>query len=323
MTRKWFNEPWRKLYTRITGEWLRVPAVARGIGSELIKYASDDGLLLRLRDGERPGPAVAGMMSAQPRETRIVAGAVDDLLADHYLEVRDGGLLYIRNLKDAQERRSPGAVRQQRWRDRNGGDDGAGDGDVTNDQDSDVTEGVTRNAGVGVTRDVTVTGIRNETRRDETKDEKPSGKPGAQGEGRKKPLPALAGPKRAEALALIAANSGGRFAAVGALGRPGAFALDRVRKAHPDGAIWPRIGRLLADGLDAYLGDDLDARAIARTVEAWAAKATPTAADREQERLQAEYAANVTAWDKARIPDSTPPPTDDGQPLLALPGGRP
>ena len=182
MPSQWHNEPWRKLYTNRKGDWQRLSVLARGVGSELIKYADDGGLILTLRSDEEAGRAVAALMGARVKEIKPTADAVDELLADGYL-VLDGARVLIRNFIDAQSRRSPQAIRQQRWRERHGGsaERGGDNGDVTRGDDVGATGDVTRNATGDVTGDVTrsdqrdVETRRDETRRDETK--KPAADP--------------------------------------------------------------------------------------------------------------------------------------------------
>lgn len=155
MARRWHNESWRKLYTRMEGQWLRLPALARGLASDLLKYADEEGVLLTLRSGEMPGKAVASMVGAHAWEARTVVRCADELLLDGYLLVV-GDVVSIRNFVEAQTRRSPAAVKQQRYRDkaeRDSNDTGNGDGNTSGN--------------VLPTSLPSVTGRRDETRRDE------------------------------------------------------------------------------------------------------------------------------------------------------------
>jgi hypothetical protein len=111
----WHNEPWRKLYTRITGDWLQLSVTARGISCELLKYAKDDGFLCRTR-GKDPAIAVALVLGSHPHELETVTDAVTELVTDGYLDVQNDAV-YVRNFEFAQERRTPAAVRQKRYRD--------------------------------------------------------------------------------------------------------------------------------------------------------------------------------------------------------------
>lgn len=158
MAIKWHSEPWRKLYTRISGTWLQLPVSARGLGTELLKYADDVGFIVDA-GAEDPGLTIAYMLGAKPREHKRIVDDVSALLDDGYL-VLEGTRLKIRNFSPAQERLSPNAVKQKRYRDRVNGNalrNTLPDGEVTRY----VTPDVTSDAGGSVT----VTGKRNETKR--------------------------------------------------------------------------------------------------------------------------------------------------------------
>lgn len=169
----WNNEPWRKLYTRLTGEWSQLSVMARGVSCELLKYAKDDGSVCRTK-GKDPALSVALILSPQPHELETVQDGVQELLDDGFLTVTED-VICIRNFEEAQERRSPAAVRQKRHRERNEKRDtkresnkndnkrttAACDTSVTDERDS-------RNA----------LSQGDETRRDETNTDSPSGKTG-------------------------------------------------------------------------------------------------------------------------------------------------
>lgn len=109
---KWHLESWRKLYRTCPPSWLRLSVSARGLGSELLKYAEDDGSI-DIGD-DAPGVAVAYMLGARPREHKRIAEDVAELLRDGYLVVH-GQKLQIRNFVEAQDR-TPGAKRTAAWR---------------------------------------------------------------------------------------------------------------------------------------------------------------------------------------------------------------
>ena len=117
MARHWHNESWRKLYTRMDGKWLRLPVLCRGLASELLKYADEDGVLLSVTPDQDAGEEVAAMVSARQNEVGTVAAHVRTLIADGFLTM-DGQNLIIRNFCEAQQRRSPDALRKARQRDR-------------------------------------------------------------------------------------------------------------------------------------------------------------------------------------------------------------
>jgi hypothetical protein len=156
MTRKWHNEDWRKIYTRLDGAWLSLPWVARGLASDLIRYAKDDGSLCDATTVDEAGAEVARILCARADEVRLIKRGVAVLLADHYL-VMDKGRLIVRNHEDAQERRSPDAVRKQRQRDRDAGRDMVRD--MSRSESRDIPVAVTGHSSGDETR-------RDETRKD-------------------------------------------------------------------------------------------------------------------------------------------------------------
>lgn len=109
---KWHLESWRKLYRTCPPSWLRLSVSARGLGSELLKYADDEGLIDTGDDD--PGVAIAFMLGARPREHKRIREDVAELLKDGYLQV-SGQSLKIRNFVEAQDR-TPGARRTAEWR---------------------------------------------------------------------------------------------------------------------------------------------------------------------------------------------------------------
>lgn len=113
----WLNEPWVKLYTRCDPAWQRLPVSARGLGSELLKYADAVGVVALVEEGEPAGAAVARLVAARAGELERVVDDVAWLLRDGFL-IQDGERLVIRNFELAQERRSPAAIRQARHRQR-------------------------------------------------------------------------------------------------------------------------------------------------------------------------------------------------------------
>ena len=139
---RWESEKWRKLYRRVDASWLRLPLLARGLGSELLKYAEDDGRIAVMED-EETGEAVCRLMGAHKTERKAVADLAAKLIADGYL-VREAGALVIRNFVKAQSR-SSSAERQARFRERHGQGRRGNEGDVTYGADRGVTRDVTSN----------------------------------------------------------------------------------------------------------------------------------------------------------------------------------
>lgn len=142
----WANEPWRKLYCRITGEFGQLSATARCMSSELIKYASDTGMVCKTR-GKAPALAVALVVNPQPHELESFERAAGELLDDDFLRVIDGAV-WMKNFTPAQERKTAVANRVARHRERkkreqqqNGNSDMKQQGvtDVTDDETSSET----------------------------------------------------------------------------------------------------------------------------------------------------------------------------------------
>lgn len=114
---KWEQETWRKLYVRVDARWLQLPVSARGLGSELLKYADDSGRI-HLGTDEAPGISVAFLLSARPREHKRIAEDVALLMSEeHSFLVHEGGGTYrIRNFEKAQAK-SGSAIRMAKLRD--------------------------------------------------------------------------------------------------------------------------------------------------------------------------------------------------------------
>jgi hypothetical protein len=139
MARRWYNEDYRKLYTRQDGPWLSMPACARALAADLIRWADDKGVVAVVGSGETEAEAIAGVIRAKANEAEWVERAVTALMDPEcrYL-VKKGRAVCIRNFVDAQERLSQDAARKRRQRDR---EDQARD--AGQHPDESVTEGVT------------------------------------------------------------------------------------------------------------------------------------------------------------------------------------
>lgn len=192
--RQWHNEPWRKLYTRIDGQWLRLSVTARGVADELLKYADEEGVLLALKEGEGRDEAVADLLSPKARERTFIVEAVADLFADTFL-CQKGRKVTIRNFELAQERVTPAALRKRRQRDRE-----QAEGVTETGTNAGQRRDQPRDKGVTAERDshrdshADVTRI--ETRRDETRRDK---KPPSRDPGTPDATPGTAQPPRGTA----------------------------------------------------------------------------------------------------------------------------
>lgn len=170
------RESYRKLYVSESAEHQLMALASRGLRDYLLRFAAEDGTLL-----PSTSDAVGDMMvvlRARPSDRKLVAAALTDLQRVGYLKL-ERKRLWIARFEEAQEARSPGALRQKKHRDKNkgGGDPeggAGGGGDVTEDAPSNVTlpvtESVTRNA----YGDAHVTSpLADETRQEETRAPKP------------------------------------------------------------------------------------------------------------------------------------------------------
>lgn len=132
------RESYRKLYVSESAEHRLLPLFARGLRDYLLRFAMEDGTLLP--KSSKPADDLARVLGAGGAERRSVAHAVSDLIGVGYLSY-EGGRLWITRYVEAQEARTPGALRQQRYRDthprvtRN----------ASSDADGDVTSNVTSN----------------------------------------------------------------------------------------------------------------------------------------------------------------------------------
>lgn len=146
------RESYRKLYVAESAEHQLMALASRGLRDYLIRFADEDGTLLR--DTSRPVADLMVVLRARPTDRRMVEQMMADLQRVGFLQL-DGKRLWMPRYVDAQASRSPGAVRQQRFRERHKG------AAVTDGVTGDVTESVTPS----VTSDVT---SNRPSRRDET-----------------------------------------------------------------------------------------------------------------------------------------------------------
>lgn len=138
------RESWRKLYVVESVEHRLLPLFTRSVRDYLLRVASDDGTLLK--STKTPAADLARVLTAEPAEKKQLERAVEQLIAIEYLTLSRGRLT-ITKFVEAQAAKSPGAKRQQRYRDvhKNGSGDVPGNateaslGDVTNNVTSDET----------------------------------------------------------------------------------------------------------------------------------------------------------------------------------------
>lgn len=167
MARRWYNEDFRKLYTRQDGPWLALPFCARGLAADLLRYADDRGVVAIVGEGEEEGDAIAAVVRAKFDERETMIRAVKALRAEGYL-ARKGDRLLIKNFVAAQQRLSQEAARAQRARDKKATDGVTVEGVTEGGRGRDVgrDESVTSDP-PNVTQKFAV------SRRDETRREEP------------------------------------------------------------------------------------------------------------------------------------------------------
>jgi len=154
---KFERESWRKLYISESIEHRLLPLFARGLRDYLLRFAEEDGTLIRSKQIDD----LCKALNADPKERKAVASAVRELIRIGYLS-QDGDRIWITRFQDAQTAKSPGAKRQADYlARRRGGSASDVKGSVTGDTEASVTDDVTG----AVTSDVTP----DETRRDETR----------------------------------------------------------------------------------------------------------------------------------------------------------
>lgn len=158
------RESWRKLYITESMEHRMLSLFARGLRDYLLRFAEEDGTLLR--HTEDPARDLAVVLSVvQPAERRQLKQAVADLQRVGYL-AHDGGRLSIAKFVEAQTARSPAAKRQKEFRDRQRLKK---ESDAPGNSAAPLLQGVTSNATGDAAGNATVTLQKDETRRDETR----------------------------------------------------------------------------------------------------------------------------------------------------------
>jgi hypothetical protein len=157
------RESWRKLYVAESLEHRLLPVFSRGLRDYLLRFAEQDGTLFRSR---KPVDDLCKALNAEPKERKLVADAVNDLLRIGYLS-QDGERLWITKFVEAQTASTPGAKRQAAYNDRK---KAKAESTATTDATSDVTDRVTTD----VINDVTLTS--HPTRPDETRRDPPEPK---------------------------------------------------------------------------------------------------------------------------------------------------
>ncbi len=129
------RESYRKLYIAESPEHQLLPLAVRGIRDYLLRFAGEDGTLLA--ETTDPVGDLMVVLRARPPEKKQVEQLMKELQRVGYLRL-DRKRLWLPKFEEAQEARTPGAVRQKKLRDkrRNETEHDTETGDVTGDATS-------------------------------------------------------------------------------------------------------------------------------------------------------------------------------------------
>lgn len=150
---RWDREQWRKLYLREPVEQALWPLLTRGLRDYLIRRADDSGRLFAATTD--PSADLSQALGARDTERDIVRDSVREMLKDGFLVLGTDGGLFVRNLRDAQERRSKEAVRKARQRQKKVDA-------VAADAAGGTRSGTPRDIRAGQSRDISVDPIRSD-----------------------------------------------------------------------------------------------------------------------------------------------------------------
>lgn len=109
------HESWRKLYVAESIEHRLLPIFTRSLRDYLLRMADDEGTLLK--QTKAPSADLARVLIVDAAERKQFDAAVTKLLEIEYLTL-SRGRLFITRFVDAQAARTPGALRQKRYRER-------------------------------------------------------------------------------------------------------------------------------------------------------------------------------------------------------------
>jgi hypothetical protein len=104
MARDWSKEPYRKLMLRPSSSFKRVSLLAQAVFYVLIREADDDGRLAFDADWSTGVSGLCRMLGVAPRDRRIVAARLEELVADGCL-THVGDVLVVSNLAAINVRR--------------------------------------------------------------------------------------------------------------------------------------------------------------------------------------------------------------------------
>lgn len=110
---RWEDERWVKTYTRDTADWLVLSFEAQGLFGLLMRKVDGAGII----DLGRRGKQAIGVVVGHPTRTDVLAKALDELLEDGCVVLKESKLV-LRNFVAAQEAKTSDSERKRRERER-------------------------------------------------------------------------------------------------------------------------------------------------------------------------------------------------------------
>jgi hypothetical protein len=165
------RESWRKLYVLESSQHRLLSLSARSFRDFLLRFAEEDGTLLH--DSTDIARDLCRVIGADSSDKKQVAADIKELVAVGYLTV-EGKRLWITKFLEAQEARSPAALRQAKYEAKRAAEKAAKEAaeKAAADKEASVREsvssGVRESVRTDAQSDVSPDVIRDETRRDET-----------------------------------------------------------------------------------------------------------------------------------------------------------
>lgn len=138
---RWEDERYVRVYTRDTGDWLDLSFEAQALFLLLLRKVDRIG---ELRLGKRGRSAIAALVGHLGRES--LTAALDELLTDGCVQLREDGVLFVRNFLKAQEAPKSSTERKREQRERDAAL-AAAKPQMSRVSRSDVTERDTRDIG--------------------------------------------------------------------------------------------------------------------------------------------------------------------------------
>lgn len=164
---KFEREPWRKLYVAESAEHRLLSVFARGMRDYLLRLAGEDGTILAKTAD--PKSDLARLLGAEKPERALIAKAFEDLCRVGYLSY-ENDRLWITKFFDAQLARSPGAIRQARYKERHQLEESREEVTLPTTSPTTSPETSARASALTSARDATLTSQIEEKRREEKRE---------------------------------------------------------------------------------------------------------------------------------------------------------